>query len=358
MVAFLVADIMKGGRDSAQAEIESVYAKVGGIYGVYRTAERVLVQYADDPQLGSEQRQALKPLQPIAGEINGLINGWRSGGLARERSRAIRFDRRVADAFVLGLQGDPAAVALMMAVKADIIADRLSTARMQYIQAAAATMLCGVALLSLAGSRWFAHAFPGALDPSIDTLWSAASVGAVGAFFSVALDMRKRPILTDLHAGENATDAILRVVVGMISAGVIWALLGGRGGDAIVSFSLIGSPVGSSGPGLYVAAFIAGFSERIVSDLLDKATVGAAALRTGAAVPGASAPPANEQNPMGKAGDGAVGKEAIAAPAGGVAAPVDDSEAADGCGVGAALAEDETTGDAELPASTGGVAAS
>ena len=69
-----VADIIKGGKDLTGAEIETVYSKVNATYAVYRTAERVMVQYADEERLGAEQRLALSPLNPIRGEINGLID--------------------------------------------------------------------------------------------------------------------------------------------------------------------------------------------------------------------------------------------------------------------------------------------
>jgi hypothetical protein len=58
MSASTVADIVAGQLDSTGMVIETVYSKVSGIYAVYRTKERVMVQYSDREELGSEQRLA------------------------------------------------------------------------------------------------------------------------------------------------------------------------------------------------------------------------------------------------------------------------------------------------------------
>ena len=68
-----VDSIVKDNDGSTGTKIETVYAKVVPLYAVYRTAERVNVQYADDDALGSEQRRALIESNPVKGEINGLI---------------------------------------------------------------------------------------------------------------------------------------------------------------------------------------------------------------------------------------------------------------------------------------------
>ncbi len=64
---FTIRDIKLNGRDSANAEIIDCYAKIENAYAVYRTEDRVLVQFADDPRLGADQRKLLCPLGPLRG---------------------------------------------------------------------------------------------------------------------------------------------------------------------------------------------------------------------------------------------------------------------------------------------------
>ena len=112
----LVEHIRKGERDSTGAEIETIYSSVSHIHAVYGTNERVMVQFADSDQmvdgemLGSQQRKALAYLNPIRGEINGMLDGWRTPSYVNQtskRARAKHFDRRTADALTVALQGDP-----------------------------------------------------------------------------------------------------------------------------------------------------------------------------------------------------------------------------------------------------------
>jgi hypothetical protein len=53
-----VSDIMVGVMDRSGAKIVTVYGEVDALYAVYRTPERVVVHFADDPVPGGDQRQA------------------------------------------------------------------------------------------------------------------------------------------------------------------------------------------------------------------------------------------------------------------------------------------------------------
>jgi len=80
-----VADIETGQNDSTGVEVETVYSKVSGTYAIYRTAGRVVVQFADDEKLSSEQRLALAPLNPYAA---------RSMGSSTDGAKAMILKRR------------------------------------------------------------------------------------------------------------------------------------------------------------------------------------------------------------------------------------------------------------------------
>src|SRR5689334_2058230 len=113
-----VADLVPDAWDALGFKIIAIYARKPPEYAVYRTMHRVLIHFADDPAISDEQRKSLAQLAPVRGEINGLIDGWRSapdrnrilGVRVRNgphrRSKAERYDRRTADALQVALEGD------------------------------------------------------------------------------------------------------------------------------------------------------------------------------------------------------------------------------------------------------------
>ena len=70
-----VADIRLGTTDSAGALVESVFARRSPIYAIYRTKDRLLIQFADDPAAEEAQRKALACLGPLRGEFDGVGAG-------------------------------------------------------------------------------------------------------------------------------------------------------------------------------------------------------------------------------------------------------------------------------------------
>ena len=359
-----VADIELGKPDPMGSIVAVMYGKVNGVYAVYGTAQRIVIQYADDPDqsdpakhsLGSEQRLAVRPLNPVRGEINGLIDGWRDSVQHGERAKAQMFDRRVADALIVALQGDQVgAAALLDAIKADILAVRQSVARRQYILYAVYAV-AAVALVTAFLSSPLSW-----IDCVFRPLWSAAGFGAMGAFFSIALGIRNRSVCTDLHKWNNIVDAVLRILIGAISAMVLYCLIDGK----LVRISLgdatfppvpmpCPAPVGpcTSTHGLcppapgwcaakdiaiyvdIVLAFIAGFSERLVGDLLSRAGIagaqsGSTSTPTGGtpapSTPGSTPNTPNELNPRGLAA-----APQVAASATGSSVPATQGPAAQG----------------------------
>lgn len=359
MGASTVAAIVENDQDSAGATIKTVYAKVVPSYAVYRTDERVLVQYADNEPLGSEQRRALIDSNPLKGEINGLIDGWRNSKSLSAVSRARIFDRRVADALVVALQGDQQnAVALLTRIKADIVAERTSIARTSYLFTSCAVTV-GIALVFalLFGGEWKT---PGPMQGFGASLSLSAVVGALGAFFSIALAIRGRQIGTDLQWRDNHTDAGLRVVIGTISGAMLYCLLQAK----FVTFGF-GDPAPataspSSSAFLIVTAFAAGFTERLVGDLLGRAVLGTTPAGTNPLAGATTAPKnvapvppqATEANPMGRP---APAPPTEALPSADTRSPPDPDEQCDGCHDHAELKPEELTQDVELPVATGGV---
>lgn len=380
---FTIRDIQEGGLDSTGARIISVYAKVDNAYAIYRTHERVLVQYSDDVALGADQRKLLAPLGPVRGEINGLIDGWRKAGdmsgksafkryIQHDKSaKAALFDRRVADALAIALQGgDAEAAAILAAVKADIVEERTSLARTEHV--IVALILCVILTGLIALVTWLAGGEgplvvheAGSKVPlaAIDynAAGFAAALGLTGAFFSIALGVRSRQMPTDLQSFDNMTDAVLRMLIGAISAVILYCLIGAQ----YFSFGF-GEPSGHQlqawQPGLAVIAFVAGFSERLVGNVLGRASLaGASAASSNPVTAGApaaatagSANNADERNPLGRSVGGS-DQAAVPATAPAPAAVNDDEESSEGGHDHGDLANAELTDDVELPEAVGGV---
>jgi len=140
-------------------------------------------------------------------------------------------------------------------------------------------------------------------------------------------------------------DAVLRVVIGSIAAALLVCLVQSRA----ITFEIGAAKLDESGVvWLYVTiiAFIGGFSERLVPDLLGKI----AAEPNNANTAASGAAPA--------AGPVAAGASAAAAPAIAAASEhaADHEREHDACLSEIDLAPGETTPDSELPAAVGGVA--
>lgn len=199
------------------------------------------------------------------------------------------------------------------------------------------------------------------------TLWYAGCVGIVGAFFSVAIAVRDRTLETDRVTLDTTLDAALRMFVGalggalllgLIQSGAVGLIIGGARiirsdtDTSILSLSTGWLPI-------MLVAFVGGFFERMVPDLLNKATTvdgpGQSQASTRRATAAAET---NERNPLGR--PQAPGDEPTTTngtndtSASKVSDPVDE-DADDCCDHDTHLAAD--TEDVELPEAIGGVEA-
>ncbi|MSP02660.1 MAG: hypothetical protein EXR07_16655 [Acetobacteraceae bacterium] len=341
-----MTEIRDQGLDAAGGKIIGVYAKQPPHFAIYRTNERVMVHFADADDEAKHQGAILAPLNPMRGAINGLIDAWRFSRRQRLQARASRYDRRIADALGIALQDDAAgALTVLTGIKGDILDDRTSWARFQYL-IAASIVSAGVILLVWAVTcPWLAPA--GGLSKLVGVLWLSLAGGTIGAFFSIAIAIRKRTVLTDLHWVDNAADAVLRVVIGAIAAGVLISLV--QLNAINITIGGLKSPVDLAENWLYalVLAVVAGFSERLIPDLLEKsaAAVGPAPRQAPAAGP---KPPLNGGTRVGAPPAPDVMHDHRAA---------EDLYRLEDCLCDKAVQPHEVTSDADLPAASGGVAA-
>ena len=292
-----VADVRVGKIDFACDPIECLYTYNPPHYAIYRTAKRVMVHFSDNPQEAAEQRRRIAPLAPLRGQISGLIDGWhsaRAGFLRlaaageqdvkrREetqqkakhylRKRADRYDRRVADAIALALEGSgDTAMALLAEIKNDIISERTSIARIGYFFAA----------LALATVIWLVVIwFTGLVEEPrlIPVLGLAVIGGTLGAMYSIVIGIRGRTILINLQDRTNWFDAALRVTVGAVSGAMIICLLLSGFVENLVHMDRI-RPQSYQPLSVFMIGFLGGFFERLVPDLLTQTSLGTTERRT------------------------------------------------------------------------------
>ncbi len=323
-----VSDIAENKPDSAGATIVSVYAKRPPIYAVYQTQDRLLVQFSDDPSVEATQRSVLAKLNPLRNDINGLIDGWHKRWSKNLRARAKRYERRVADALIEALEDDSdGARALLQETKDQIVGERTSWARFLYLIIASGVCVLSIALLAPVTPDAAAIKPP---TPAALLLLGAAS-GAVGAFFSIAIAIHSRTILTDLYFWNNSADAVLRIVIGEIAGALLIALLLSKA----VTLSLGAGSIAADGKSwlpLVLAGFVAGFSERLIPDLLNKA-----------AAAGTPATAASSSPRSGKPDDSAQAS---------ASQPISADATEDTCLSATGIGSDEATHDADLPKPT------
>lgn len=356
----------------------------------------------------------LAPLRgEIDGLIDGWRPGH--GGPAENQKmidKAQRYQRRLGDALVVAMEEDlTGAREVLTKIKEDILGERVATARFEYLIAAFATamammfvawllgsllplvgdepgdqaqrmvkagvvsvILIGAAILavfrySLLDLKWRVGVLTALIAvpiasilflPPLDAgavpashsfglaVCRAAAAGSIGAFFSISLAIRNRTVLPDLLRTSNLMDAILRVTIGFIAAVVLIGLVLGQ----MVKFSIGERPVTPDHLlAILLIGFIAGFSERFVPDLLDKA----------------SAKPNDSPVVLGNDKERKVGeiKQVIASADSTTAAALPKVEEPDlppgqmnedCCASDITLNDDEVTDDVDLPPASGGVA--
>ena len=351
MSEFRVADLAVGAPDAADKTVVEIYYRVARTFAVYRTEERVMVQFADsdneDPQLGANQRKSMTDLFATRGEIDSLLAELRDECDGAARNLARRTRRGLADALMIALTGGTNQAAQdLAAIKAELVEDRGSRMRAGYLVWAAG---CGVAIILLAW--WIGHYISGAVEKS---LCFSAGVGVVGALFSIVIAIRSRSIDTTHPKLDIFVDAGLRVLVGAMSGVLLYALIqSGAFGFSIGSKEIVSDATMFTSRGddwllVLLVAFVAGFSQQIVPDLLAKATATDAPAKP-AMPPGAAARDAasSEANPSG----GTAERSATAPAAKRALDP--DADTDDCCDRPAT--DDVVTPDTELPEAVGGV---
>jgi hypothetical protein len=269
-VRFSVDQIVEGQNDGRGVRIERVFAFRSGQYAIY-LAREIAVQYADDPATESDQRKRVLAIGEARADLNALLFGW-----APQRRKV--YDCKAASALQLAIDGEElAARKIIEGARNDALKEREAAGRIQYLVCTAG--LCGIMTVALCALYW-----SGLIRDSrpAEAFGLAAGAGLAGAAFSIILAIRSRTVALDTNLCGNASDSLLRVVIGLFSGGLLLLLISSGAlpklsfGDADLSAANL------TWQGVLVLGFLAGFMERMVPDLLNKANPEPVGVRAGA----------------------------------------------------------------------------
>lgn len=289
MSDFRVQDAEVGKPDFAGQTVLEIYGKVSTRFAVYRNAKQVMIQFADDDDEGVNQRSSLTPLASLRSEISAILADLALDPSSYQQAKVSKYTDQLGRALVVAMQGDlPRATSDLEKILVNLTEDRASDTRTWYLLWAAMATFATIILAWIIGSSWFVNAFGiPKIGDGWPKYWNAAAVGALGALFSIALQLRAREVRVDTQPWDNISDAVLRVFVGATSATLLTALFLGQ----FVEVSLSNTAVRTSSEGLFIIAFAAGFTERLAADFLS--SIGLAGKR---ATPSTTVPAGKAQN--------------------------------------------------------------
>jgi hypothetical protein len=344
---FKVQDIFVHERDAVGEKVQTVYSKNPPLYAVYLSESRVSIEFADDPAKQMDQRAALVKTYALRSEINGLLDDWRKNN----NKRVNGYERMQAAALISGLEGDlDGAESVLQKIKENILSDRASLARLVYMRTATGACLFVILFAFVFSRPWLWDGLLSFHDPYLRYVWLAVAAGAIGSFFSIATAISKRDVPIGLRTIDNIVDALIRVCVGGISGAILVALLHAQ----LVSFALLGQAFSIDGKFdwemIMLAAIVAGFSERLVPDLLAKAEIkNVQEKKQGNNGAG------NQSSPRQPPKDSNAPRDEVQSTDNEGVAP-DSEEEMDCCVGGLGKTAEEEIPDSELPPATGGVA--
>jgi len=250
-------DIRVKNNDSRGVPITKVYVKQSNEYAIYKCNGDIMVAYADDQDLARKQRKSILPLAKDRFLLDYLLKGLDCREVC---------EQQLVSGLQLALEGDiESAKKTIGETKTLLLAKRAARGRFQYLYwSSGAAALLMLALL-------LARRYVPIPDISTD-LWLAAEAGLVGAAFSIALAIKSRTVALDMERRANATDGVLRLLIGVICAGVLVLLVGSHILPRMTMGDINFTDGVPSPQIILVIGFVAGFLERLVPNLLEKAT--------------------------------------------------------------------------------------
>ena len=249
-----VAALRAGHEDARGVAIEKIYALKDRTYVIYRAQHQVMVHFADDGTIANEQRKNLAGLAGLRARLELLTSDLGRG--------QAYYDGQVVQALQFALDGQPdQAHEILRKTVAEAESERACRGRIQYLLYGLAT--AGVFLLILGiGYATVSFAKPA------NNLWLAAIGGAMGAVVSMSIAIRSRTVALDLDRNANIADGALRILVGIVAAGVVILLMATNIVPSLNAGEGALTGERATWETILLVGFIAGFLERLLPDIL------------------------------------------------------------------------------------------
>ena len=279
-----LADVAPGARDPRGRMITDVFWAVAE-YRIYRTAKGVSPFFSDDPDRAAQQRARYLAIGSEISRLNHLIQietGSRFWGehkpeAAEERAdlpEIVALERELARCIAIALDGDADLARKSLHELTTRLEKQISNrARVNHL------IVAGL-LAALAWAMSFAYlrynGESGALQMFAFTVPQhialASIMGAFGALFSTAVGLKNMSIDPTVKPFMHITYAFVRVLVGVMGAVILY--FGFQSGVFAGFLQASGAEVQGSGDASYMywlgfVSVLAGFSERMVPNLLD-----------------------------------------------------------------------------------------
>jgi hypothetical protein len=254
-VSAVPVSAIRVGRDDARGvAIDKIYAIKDGSYVIYRAQDQMMVHFADDAAVANEQRENLAGLAGLRARLALL-----TGDLGRGQAY---YDGQVVQALQFAIEGHPdQAHEILRKTVAEAEGERACRGRIQYLLYGLAT--AGVFLVILGiGYATVSFAKPA------NNLWLAAIGGAVGAVLSMSIAIRSRTVALDLDRDANIADGALRILVGIVCAGVLILLMATNIVPSLNAGEGAFTGERATWETILLVGFIAGFLERLLPDIL------------------------------------------------------------------------------------------
>lgn len=262
-------DIVKGNKDSRGHVILDVLW-VAPEFRIYRTRLGVLPHFSDDRAVAASQRAEFFKLFPELSQANEL--------LASSFTNNDFFRREVARGVVMAL--DPvtdtdAAKASLQAALDKAICYRCAGARVFYGLLCAGLTLMAFGMLFLIDNVVAHLNLDWVVADQLSRGTWAMAAGCAGALFATVTRLPQLDIACDGPLFSVYLNAICRMMIGGIAGGLIFLLL-----ETNLLQDLVQNGMGGGTDAVTVApkflvllfwAFVAGFSERFIPDLLNRA---------------------------------------------------------------------------------------
>jgi hypothetical protein len=248
-------ELKKGGSDQRGREILDILWSTKD-YVIFRHSSGISPHFSDVAETAKQQRAYYASIGPHLSKVNALrsVTVWRAESIDREIARAV----------YQSLEGDITNAAETLEGVRTRLQNLINLqGRLQYQISCLATvalfaMLCLVV-------RALASDQASLLSPA--RLASVAMFGALGGFLSISIGLKKLTIDPDADWRINAIAGASRIVIAVIASIFVYLMIAAK--LALTSLNLLDSDAG-----IYAISMAAGFSEKLVPNLLRGLSIG------------------------------------------------------------------------------------